>query len=271
MPDSLKIAFSTYSRIPVPQAEWSEEGMKYSMCYFPVVGAAVGAAEILLFLICEALHFGPAFRGCLLAALPVLLTGGIHFDGFLDTSDAIHSWKGREEKLRIMKDPHTGAFAVTSAVVYMVLMAGICSELSPSVMPVVLMIFVYSRALSGIAALTLPKARPDGMLRTMTDASPKAAAGILCMESILFLILILLAGTAGIPAAGAAAGVSVSALRGFFTALAVIAAGILMFGIYHVFVIWNFGGTTGDLAGWFLQMAEILMLAAAVLAMAGVG
>ena len=39
---SLIIAFSMYSRIPMPRCEWDERGMKYSMCFFPLVGAVLG-------------------------------------------------------------------------------------------------------------------------------------------------------------------------------------------------------------------------------------
>ena len=39
---SLLIAFSTYSRIPVPQVEWTEENRQYSMCFFPLVGLVIG-------------------------------------------------------------------------------------------------------------------------------------------------------------------------------------------------------------------------------------
>ena len=35
-----------------------------------------------------------------------------HIDGFMDTMDAFHSYKPREEKLTILKDSHMGAFAV---------------------------------------------------------------------------------------------------------------------------------------------------------------
>ena len=40
----LIIAFSMYSRIPVPQFEWKEEDMRYTLCFFPWVGAGIGAA-----------------------------------------------------------------------------------------------------------------------------------------------------------------------------------------------------------------------------------
>ena len=39
---SFVIAFSTYSRIPMPQVEWSDENRKYSMCFFPLIGAVIG-------------------------------------------------------------------------------------------------------------------------------------------------------------------------------------------------------------------------------------
>lgn len=40
--DAFVIAFSTYSRIPMPRAAWSEENRRYAMCFFPLVGALVG-------------------------------------------------------------------------------------------------------------------------------------------------------------------------------------------------------------------------------------
>ncbi len=41
--NSFKIAFAMFSKIPMPQADWSEENMRYMLCFFPFVGAAVGA------------------------------------------------------------------------------------------------------------------------------------------------------------------------------------------------------------------------------------
>ena len=46
------------------------------------------------------------------AALPLLVTGGIHADGFCDTVDALSSHAEREKMLEILKDSHCGAFAV---------------------------------------------------------------------------------------------------------------------------------------------------------------
>ena len=43
--NSLIIAIAMYSKIPMPQAEWNEKNMRYAMCFFPVVGVVIGAAE----------------------------------------------------------------------------------------------------------------------------------------------------------------------------------------------------------------------------------
>lgn len=48
------------------------------------------------------------------AAVPLLITGGFHVDGFMDVQDAFNSYKPKEEKLKILKDPHIGAFEVIS-------------------------------------------------------------------------------------------------------------------------------------------------------------
>ena len=39
---SFKIAFSMYSKIPMPKTDWNKKNMKYAMCFFPMVGAAIG-------------------------------------------------------------------------------------------------------------------------------------------------------------------------------------------------------------------------------------
>ena len=38
---SICVAFSMYSKIPMPRVEWNEKNMKYAMCFFPLVGTAI--------------------------------------------------------------------------------------------------------------------------------------------------------------------------------------------------------------------------------------
>ena len=161
---ALLIAFSMYSRLPVPDFIWEEEDRKKAMCFFPLVGVLAGAVFFLVYLFMERTGAGPLFKGALLTAVPLLATGGIHMDGFLDTCDARASWGDREKKLQILKDTHAGAFAVIGGGLYLLLYCGGCSELPVRGAAAVSAGFVLSRALSGLAAAVFPGAREHGML-----------------------------------------------------------------------------------------------------------
>lgn len=52
------VAFSMYSKIPMPQFEWKEEDMHYMLCFFPWVGAVIGVCIYLWNMLCAALGIG---------------------------------------------------------------------------------------------------------------------------------------------------------------------------------------------------------------------
>ena len=117
------IAFSMYSRIPMPMFEWKEEDMKYAMCFFPAIGAVIGAVFFGMYLLLDRILTGKILAAVILLAVPLFITGGIHMDGFMDTCDARASYGDREKKLGILKDTHTGAFAVIFGGLYLILYA----------------------------------------------------------------------------------------------------------------------------------------------------
>ena len=98
------VSFSMYSKIPMPQFKWNDDDMKYMLVFFPWIGAVIGLLLMLWRYIYS--HFGVAdiCYVCIGALIPIAVTGGFHIDGFMDTMDAFHSYKPREEKLAILKD-----------------------------------------------------------------------------------------------------------------------------------------------------------------------
>lgn len=250
--NSFKIAFTMYSRIPVPEAQWTEENTSYTMCFFPFIGAVIGAVTWGLFLLKEYLLgrgfvFGDFFFTVLMVLVPIFITGGIHLDGFMDTQDALGSWQPKEKRLEILKDSHAGSFAVLSCGVYLLAYIGVYSALTAYSVRVTALSFLLSRTLSGLSVLCFPQAREEGKSLT---ASFSAHAAKNTGRAVLGIYLVLLCFI--IIAAGRYAGVSV-----------ILAAG-LMYGYYYRMCIKKFGGMTGDLAGYFLQMCELFMAAAAV-------
>ena len=77
-----------------------------------------------MFLLLSWLLPGSFLAAGILLAVPIFITGGIHMDGFMDTCDARASYGDREKKLAILKDTHTGAFAVIFGALYLILYGG---------------------------------------------------------------------------------------------------------------------------------------------------
>ena len=104
------MALGMFTAIPCPWRPWDEDARDWMLVMLPMVGLVVGLLWVILGLLGWALF--PAVGGAWVAALPWLLTGFIHLDGYMDTCDAMLSWRPLEKRLEILKDSHTGAFAV---------------------------------------------------------------------------------------------------------------------------------------------------------------
>lgn len=250
--DSLKIAFATYSRIPTPQADWNEHSMKYAMCFFPLVGVVLALLSYLSWLLLTRLGLHAFFTASCLTALPILLTGGIHLDGYFDTQDALHSYAPQERKLEILKDPHIGAFAAIYGLLYILSVLACWTETATlttaaQALPCICWGFVLSRILSGLSVVSFPKARKDGMVRAMADAADHRVANILTAELIAASVLLFVPTILG----------STPLLYPFATLL----AAALSFQWYRRRILPIFGGTTGDLCGYFLCNCERAILA----------
>ena len=235
---TIAVAFAMFSAVPVPQFEWNEKNMRYAMCAFPLVGLLCGA----LWCLCGALPLPAMAKAAGFCLLPVWVTGGIHLDGYADTCDARSSYGDREKKLNILKDPHCGAFAVIRLCSYFVAYFALCCCLTytPRVGLLWTLALVLERALSGLAVASFPLAKNTGLAHTFATAADRQTVRnvLLALTVCLSLALLVLGGGA------------------------LVLAALVLFGRYRVVSDREFGGITGDLAGWFLQTAELWMLAA---------
>jgi len=242
--ETIVVAFSMFSAIPMPPVDWNERNMRFSLCAFPLVGAVIGLGEWGCAEICRRLAFPPVLAGAILTAIPVVLTGGIHLDGFADTSDALSAHTSPERGLDIMKDPHIGAFGVIRLIVLMLLNFGLWSA-APLQPGLWVTMFVFSRSLSGLAVASFPMAKNTGLAHTFaTEAARGRARTILSVMTAVLALALAAQGWIGVTMLAAAVGV-------FF--------------YYNSLARRRFGGITGDLAGWFLVVCETAMLAACVI------
>lgn len=234
------IAFSMYSRLPMPRIEWTKERMRYMLCFFPLVGAAIGVCMLLWMRFGTILVGEGNFFRAVLVMIPVFVTGGIHLDGFLDTADALSSYKSTEEKLEILKDSHSGAFAIIFGAGYFLLMFGVYSEVTAEQMALLAVGFVLSRALSGLSVVLFKKAKNSGLAASFSDMAQQKCVGTVMIFVILLCSAALLMMN---PVLGGA----------------VLLAAAAVFGYYRWMSYRKFGGITGDLAGFFLQVCELMM------------
>lgn len=168
------ISISLYSKIPVPGFEWKKEDMQYSFLFFPFVGAVIGCLFVLWSIFCESYSIGPLARSLVFTAIPLVVTGGFHVDGYMDTMDAFHSYKPKEEKLKILSDPHIGAFSVIMLFMYGLLYIAAISQIRDETIYIMAIGFVLSRALSALAAVFVKCAKSDGILFKFSESSKNA-------------------------------------------------------------------------------------------------
>ena len=179
---------------------------------------------------------------------PVLITGGIHLDGYADTCDALASYADAAKRQEILKDPHCGAFALIRVCSYFVAYFALCASLTMDARTLACLGlgFVLERALSGWAVATLPLAKNTGLAHTFATAADRRM--VRWILAVLAFVL-----SAALMAVGGMAGILM------------VAAMLFVLWRYHTVAQKQFGGISGDLAGWFLQKAELWMLAALVL------
>lgn len=239
---SFVIAFSIYSKIPVPQFEWKDEDMKYMLCFFPWIGAVIGGGVYLWSCLCGIFDVGIICHTLIGAAIPLIITGGFHVDGFMDTMDAFHSYQPKEKKLEILKDSHIGSFAVIMLAMYGIIYIGAFSEVvDRNLIKIVCGGFFLARCLSGISIVTFPSAKKDGMLYLFASSSQKVIVkwslylqGITCICFMLW--------------------------QSLYAGILVVVAAFLAFVYYYHRTKKELGGITGDTAGYFILICEASMM-----------
>ena len=111
MISDIRAAFSFLTILPLGNPVGRMPG--WSFAWFPLVGGVIGAAL-------TAISVHSPFDGDLTAFLILLtwvvLTGGLHLDGFGDCCDGLLATAEPARRRQIMKDPRAGIFAVAGLI-----------------------------------------------------------------------------------------------------------------------------------------------------------
>lgn len=245
--NSFLLAFSMYSISPKTKVERSNENTKYILVFIPLVGAVIGFImsqwAVAYPYLCSYMIL-PAVVG---AVLPSMLSAGSHLDGFFRTVDALCSHQPRERKLQILEDSHGGYYAIIVCVWYFMLAIGVWSEMPVDGWFILAFGFVISRALYGFSILALKHAKESKCSIYVPEGSLKKT------ESMIMILYV-----------AVCAGFMIALNPSMGIACLVGAAIAYVLSLYVAFR--HFGGVTEDTAGFFVQICEVLMPFAALIA-----
>lgn len=243
---SLIACFSTYSKIPMPYVQLGERDSSFALAFFPLVGAIIGIAEYIWGYAYSCLPISNIVYALIAAVIPIIITGGIHLDGYMDTCDAFNSYADRDKKLEIMKDPRTGAFAVIHLAAFGLIYIALLYMLSEKGILFYCFSFVFSRIFSGISVCTINRAKRDGMVYSIQKYSDN--------KTVFYCLLVLFA--------------LVSIITSFISPIATgitVVMLLLMYFIYREKCERVLGGITGDTSGAYLCMIELVLLLVSVI------
>ena len=234
---ALFIAITFLTRVPLPAREVQPSQFGAATGCFPAVGFAIGAIGFALYGACHD-WLGLPLTGCLIVAYSALITGGLHLDGLADWFDALGGGRGeRTRMLEIMRDSRIGAHGAVALVIVLGTRLVAWQSLPPSAAAMALLGAPAVARCSAVWLLwALPSARSDGLahgftqhvrLRHVVFASATLAFGLIWFGPPVTWPLLL---------------------------------GTLAAGSIGVWAQRRLGGSTGDVIGTAIELAETLFL-----------
>ncbi|MER6957279.1 adenosylcobinamide-GDP ribazoletransferase [Streptomyces sp. NPDC000618] len=188
--DGLRFAFGTLTVFPVRVTRWDRPAARGGMLAAPLVGLVVGGCAAGLGLLMLRLGASPLLAAVASAAVPAVLTRGLHLDGLADTADGLGSGKPAEDALRIMKQSDIGPFGVLTLVLVLLVQVAALTQLYDESWALGAVAVVVSAAAARLA-LTLaaragvPAARPEGLGAAVAGVVPVRGAVLVAVAVVL--------------------------------------------------------------------------------------
>ena len=274
-PFFIALQFLTRLKI-VNQTEWSVEDFGKSVVAFPYVGLIIGLILALLYGILS--PFIPLVPLMLILVIAeFLITGGLHADGLMDTSDGLFSGRERDRKLEIMKDSRIGSFGVVAFVFVTLLKWQLLTAIpTAEFIPMALIMMpLMSRWSLVLSIRSYPYAREQGMGAAFANLAPKHVITYNTLSTFFMPIVILLIGVILYTLLYGVYSIFSIADVGYVVGLGVLAYATL--GIFQInivsmiityiinrllnrYIVKQLGGTTGDTYGFVVEVTEVLLL-----------
>lgn len=125
------LAWQFFSAVPIKkQLDMNAKSVTWMYGFLPIVGLLIGSIiSSGVFILSRYSEVSELLLAILIVIGLIVLTGGLHLDGWIDMSDAFFSYGEKEKRLEILDDPRTGAFGVLSVFGLLVLKIGVIYEM----------------------------------------------------------------------------------------------------------------------------------------------
>lgn len=253
--NSFLIGLQFLTRIFVAkQSVWTERSFGESVRYFPAVGAVLGIICAVVGGVLNAFTEGhvPLFTGAVSFATLIILTGGIHCDGLMDSADGLFSGRERDKMLEIMKDSRAGSFGVLSMILVAAIDVTALAELA-KISTWWLFTALYATPIIGRLMMVVtigmfPYARAEGMGKAFALFTTTRTIIFAAVES-LFLLLPL----------------NFISVIFFLCAVSAILITFIVTWSFASFATAKLGGVTGDIYGAVTMLVEMFVMITFVL------
>ncbi|WP_406341754.1 adenosylcobinamide-GDP ribazoletransferase [Streptomyces sp. NBC_01578] len=240
----IRFAFGTLTVLPVRVTRWDREAARAGMLCAPFAGLVVGLSAAVPGGLLLLSGSGPLLAAVASAAMPAVLTRGLHLDGLADTADGLGSGKPAEDALRIMKQSDIGPFGVITLLFVLLAQVAVLHQLygqgwAYGAMAAVVAGVTARLALTLASRQGVPPARPEGLGAAVAGTVPlRAAAGAAAL----------------VVAACAGAGAVFGGYAPLHQGLAVV-GGLAGSQVLLRHCVRRFGGVTGDVFGAVAEVA----------------
>lgn len=160
--NGLRMIFGLFSTIPMGRFEFDSRTYQRFLWAVSLVGLVLSGLVWLV----SRLPVRQPLSGVLVLLSYIILTGGLHMDGFGDTLDGMLSRQSRSDSLRIMRDPHLGTFGILGLVFYLLVMA---SCLVMALPPAAYLFPLIGRLMAYVISYRKTAARPEGLGKVFLD------------------------------------------------------------------------------------------------------
>lgn len=234
--NALTASFAFLTIIPINKV-YDDKTLGHACAFFPVVGFFLGVLTASFSLLYQ-YNVSPFIIAAGTIIIPLLLTGGLHFDALLDSCDGLYGQKDIASRLRIMRDSSTGAMGVLGGISLVLFKFSILLSLpKTSIFYAVIGSLVFSRFIMVFCCAYIPYARKEGKGEIFTAYTHHKEFIIATMMMI-----------------------SITAILFKIKTFLILGLSIIFTSIFIIYSYKKIKGITGDTIGATSEIAEVALL-----------